>query len=124
MASDHSQTSHILADANAEISVLRDQLAAAQARSSSQTLGSSVSARTPSESSSLPPHTSKSLDDDLFHTQPPPDLELPDFPPESELPPVPDAPRPSTSSADSESGQSILLQRAGFPFPRHKMTSP
>lgn len=124
MASDHSQTSHIVADANAEISVLRDQLAAAQARSSSQTFSSSVSVRTPSESSSLPPHTSKSLDDDLLHTQPPPDLELPDFPPESELPPVPDAPRPSTSSADSESGQSILLQRAGFPFPRHKVTSP
>ena len=35
-----------------------------------------------------------------------------------------DAPRPSTSSADSESGQSILLQRARFPLPRHKMTTP
>jgi len=114
----------MLADANAEISVLRDQLATTQARASSQTLDSFVSTRTRSGSSSLPPRSSKSLEDDLLHTQPPPDLELPDFPPESELPPIPDAPRPSTSSADSESGQSILLQRAGFPFPRHKMTSP
>jgi hypothetical protein len=125
MAAGHLQTSHLLADSNAEISVLRDQLAAAQARASSQTLNSSVFAGTPSEgSSSLAPNASKSSEDDLLRTQPPPDLELPDFPPEPELPPVPDAPRPSTSSADSESGQSVLLHRAGFPFPRHRITTP
>jgi nuclear distribution protein NudE len=117
--------SHFLIDSNAEISVLRDQLAAAQARASSQTLDSFISARTPSEgSSSLVPNASKSLEDNLLHTRPPPDLELPEFPPERELPPVPDAPRPSTSSADSESGQSVLLHRAGFPFPRHRISSP
>ncbi|KAI0286997.1 hypothetical protein BGY98DRAFT_1056087 [Russula aff. rugulosa BPL654] len=114
-----------LRDSNAEISVLRDQLAAAQARASSRTVDSSAPARTPSEGSSHVPRVSKSLEDDLLHTQPPPDLDLPDFPPETEMPiPVPDAPRPSTSSADSESGQSILLQRARFPLPRHKMTTP
>lgn len=112
-------------DSNAEISVLRDQLAAVQARASSQTVAPSAPARTSSEHSSHVPRVSKSLEDDLLHTQPPPDLELPDFPPETEMPiPVPDAPRPSTSSADSESGQSILLQRARFPLPRHKMSTP
>lgn len=114
-----------LRDSNAEISVVRDQLAAAQARASSQTVDSSSLARTSSEQSSHVPRVSKSLEDDLLHTQPPPDLELPDFPPETEIPlPVTDAPRPSTSSTDSESGQSILLQRARFPLPRHKMTTP
>jgi len=112
-------------DSNAETTVLRDQLAAAQARASSQTADSSALARTSSERSSHVPRVSKSLEDDLLHTQPPPDLELPDFPPETEVPiPVPDAPRPSTSSAGSESGQSILLQRARFPLPRHKMSTP
>ncbi|KAI0304924.1 hypothetical protein BC826DRAFT_1100682 [Russula brevipes] len=114
-----------LRDSNAEVSVLRDQLAAAQARASKQILRATASVRTPSEDSYLVPHASKSLEDDLLHTQPPPDLELPDFPPESEIRrSVPDAPRPSTSSADSESGQSILLQRAGFSLPRHKTTLP
>ena len=125
MAFGHSQIPHHCADSNAEISVLRDQLAAAQARASTQSIDSSAPARTPSEHSSLVTHASKSQEDDLLHTQPPPDFELPDFPPESEVPvSVSDAPRPSTSSADSESGRSILLQRAGFPLPRHKMTLP
>jgi hypothetical protein len=120
-----SQISYHPPDSNAEISVLRDQLAAVQARASTQTVDSSSLARTSSEHSSHVPRVSKSLEDDLLHTQPPPDLELPDFPPETEMPiPVTDAPRPSTSSADSESGQSILLQRARFPLHRHKMTTP
>ncbi|KAH9985410.1 hypothetical protein BJV74DRAFT_878669 [Russula compacta] len=105
-----------LRDSNAEIYVLRDQLTAAQARASSQTLDSCAPARTPSEDSSLIHRPSKSLEDDLLHTQPPPDLELPDFPPESEIPlSVPDAPRPSTSSADSESGQSTTLPSLSTP---------
>jgi hypothetical protein len=125
MPLDPSQISHHPPDSNAEISVLRDQLAATQARASSQTVDSSIPARTSSERSSHVPRVSKSLEDDLLHTQPPPDLELPDFPPEAEIPiSVPDAPRPSTSSAGSESGQSILLQRAGFPPRRHKMSTP
>ncbi|KAI0257596.1 hypothetical protein BJV78DRAFT_1272553 [Lactifluus subvellereus] len=95
-----------LRDSNAEVSVLRDQLAAAQA-----------------QDSSVIPNASRSLDDDLLHTQPPPGLELPDSIPESGSLPFPEAPRPSTSSADSESGQSVLLQRAGFSLPRHKITS-
>ncbi|KAH9969004.1 hypothetical protein BC827DRAFT_303330 [Russula dissimulans] len=113
-----------LRDSNAEVSVLRDQLAAAQtrARASSQAFNS-VPSRTSSEGSSFTPHVSKPSDDNLLHTQPPADLELPDFPqPETPLS-LRDAPRPSTSSADSESGQSILLQRAGFSLPRHKITS-
>src|SRR6266403_1301126 len=120
-----SQISYHSPDSNAEISVLRDQLTAVQARASSQTVGPSVPARTSSARSSHVPRVSKSLEDDLLHTQPPPDLELPDFPPETEIPiSVPDAPRPSTSSADSEFGQSVLLQRAGFPLPRRKMSTP
>ncbi|KAI0307767.1 hypothetical protein B0F90DRAFT_1677014 [Multifurca ochricompacta] len=112
-----------LRDSNTEITVLRDQLAAAQTRALKQPLDS-VSPLTPPEDPSVVPHTSKSLEEDLLHTQPPPDLEIPDFASESESPPsVPEAPRPSTSSADSESGQSALLQRAGF-LPRHKITSP
>ena len=63
-------------------------------------------------------------EDDLLRTQPPPDLELPDFAPESNVPrSVSEVPRPSTSSTDSEAGQSALLQRAGFSLPRHKITS-
>jgi hypothetical protein len=125
MAFGPSQISYRPPDSNAEISVLRDQLATVQARASSQTVDSSSLARTSSEHSSHVPRVSKSLEDDLLHTQPPPDLELPYFPPETEMPiPVTDAPRPSTSSADSESGQSILLQRARFPLSRHKMTTP
>jgi hypothetical protein len=66
----------------------------------------------------------KSLEDDLLRTQPPSDLDLPDFTPESTFPrSVSEVPRPSTSSAtDSEAGQSALLQRAGFSLPR-KITS-
>jgi hypothetical protein len=110
-----------LTDSNAEVSVLRDQLA--QARAPKQVPKPSVLASTPSEDSSVIPHASKSLDEELLHTQPPPGLELPDPTPESGPLPFPEAPRPSTSSADSESGQSVLLQRAGFPLPRHKIAS-
>lgn len=112
-----------MADSNAEVSVLRDQLAAAQARASKKAPGPSALASTPSVDSSVVPNASRSLDDDLLHTQPPPGLELPDSIPETEPLPFPEAPRPSTSSADSESGQSVLLQRAGFSLSRYKTTS-
>jgi hypothetical protein len=104
-----------------EVSVLRDQLS--QARASKQVPNPAVLDSTPSEDSSVIHHASKSLDDDLLHTQPPPGLELPDSTPESGPLPFPVVPRPSTSSADSESGQSVLLQRAGFSLSRPKITS-
>src|SRR6266702_446809 len=118
-------TPHKFADSNTEVFVLRDQLAAAQAHPPNHAPNTSVSSLTPPED--LPPvtHVPKSIEDDLLRTQPPPDLELPDFIPESHVPlSISEAPRPSTSSADSEAGQSALLQRAGFSLPRHKITSP
>ncbi|KAI9460918.1 hypothetical protein BJY52DRAFT_1261222 [Lactarius psammicola] len=114
-----------LRDSNTEVSVLRDQLAAAQARPSRHAPSTSVSSLTPPEDPPAVTHVQKSLEDDLLRTQPPPDLELPDFIPESHAPlSISEALRPSTSSADSEAGQSALLQRAGFSLPRHKITSP
>ena len=106
------------------MSVLKDQLAAAQASPSRRAPSTSLSSLTPPEDPPAATRVRKSLEDDLLRTQPPPDLELPDFAPESNLPhSVSEAPRPSTSSADSEAGQSALLQRAGFSLPRHKNTS-
>ena len=115
-------TSHKFADSNAEVSVLRDQLAATQTRSSSHAPSTSVSSLAPPEDSPTVTDVPKSLEDDLLRTQPPPDLEPPDFILESHVS-LSEAPRPSTSSADSEAGQSALLQRAGFSLPRHKITS-
>ncbi|KAH9082122.1 hypothetical protein EDB83DRAFT_2336591 [Lactarius deliciosus] len=113
-----------LRDSNAEVSVLRDQLAATQARASKHPPNTSVSSLTPPEDSPAVTHVLKSLEDDLLRTQPPPDLELLDFIPESHVPlSVSEVPRPSTSSADSEAGQSALLHRAGFSLPRHRNTS-
>src|SRR6266404_1873287 len=114
-----------IVDSNAEVSVLRDQLAAAQARSSKYTPSTSASSLTTPEDPPAAARVPKSLEEDLLRTQPPPDLELPDvIPPESQISlSVSEAPRPSTSSANSEAGQSALLQRAGF-LPRPKVTSP
>ncbi|KAH9064262.1 hypothetical protein EDB87DRAFT_1600071 [Lactarius vividus] len=94
-----------LRDSNAEVSVLRDHLAAAQARASKHPPNTSVSSLTPPEDSPAVTH-------------------LLDFIPESHVPlSVSEVPRPSTSSADSETGQSALLHRAGFSLPRHKNAS-
>lgn len=113
-----------LRDSNAEVSVLRDQLAATQARASKHPPNTSVSSLTPPEDSLVVTHVPKSLEDDLLRTQPPPNLELLDFIPESHVPlSVSEVPRPSTSSADSEAGQSALLHRAGFSLPRHRNAS-
>ena len=115
---------HKFADSNAEVSVLKDQLATAQARISRHAPSTSVSSLTPPEDPPAVSNVRKSSEDDLLRTQPPSDLDLPDFTPESNLPrSVSDLPRPSTSSTDSEAGQSALLQRAGFSLPRHKITS-
>jgi hypothetical protein len=113
------------ADSNTEVSVLKDQLAASQTRASRHAPNASLSSLTPPEDSPVVTHARKSLEDDLLRTQPPSDLDLPDFTPESNAPrSISEVPRPSTSSAtDSEAGQSALLQRAGFSLPRHKITS-
>ncbi|KAF8271433.1 hypothetical protein EI94DRAFT_1679393 [Lactarius quietus] len=109
-----------LRDSNTEVSVLKDQLAAAQVRAPRHASSTSVSSLVPPED----PQASKCIEDDLLRTQPPSDLELPDLTPESNIPrSVSEVPRPSTSSVDSEAGQSALLQRAGFSLPRHKITS-
>ncbi|KAI0271331.1 hypothetical protein BC834DRAFT_858941 [Gloeopeniophorella convolvens] len=113
-----------LRDSNAEVSVLKDQLQAAQARVSKTSPNLPTSESRSLDDSSLLPNVSKSSDDNLLHTQPPPDLDSPDLTPECEVLAIPETSRQSTSSADAESGKSILLQRAGFTLPRHKITSP
>ena len=115
-------TPHKYVDSNAEVSVLRDQLAATQTRASNHAPSTHVSSLTLPEDPPAATHVLNSLEDDLLRTQPPPDLEFPDFIPELHVS-LSEAPRPSTSSADSEAGQSALLQRAGFALPRHKITS-
>ncbi|TFY83764.1 hypothetical protein EWM64_g237 [Hericium alpestre] len=107
-----------------EVSIIRDQLEAAQARGSSTT-ESPTTEDASSAPSSLLPHISERSDDDLLHTQPPPDLQLSDLSPEYELPsPIIETPRLSSSSLSSDAGQSALLQRAGFALPRPKYTAP
>ncbi|KAI0051730.1 hypothetical protein FA95DRAFT_1484716 [Auriscalpium vulgare] len=107
-----------LRDANAEVSILREQLDTAQARVSTLVASSSSEASLFAPSV---PHLPQTSDEDLLHTAPPPDLQLADLSLESD---VPETPRPSTSSLGSDAGQSALLQRAGFALPRHKVTSP
>ncbi|KAI0034290.1 hypothetical protein K488DRAFT_84143 [Vararia minispora EC-137] len=108
-----------LRDANAEISILRDQLEAVNARS---TFDSSSSISTPPTPASSLQHSAE----DLIHTKPPSDLRLADLEPEpspaSEAPlGTPRASISSTSSLDSESGRQALLAKAGV-LPRPPQT--
>ncbi|KAI3622666.1 nuclear distribution protein [Moniliophthora roreri] len=99
-----------LRDANAEISILKDQLAARSANSSNSSLNLNTK--------SLPHMSSVSSEDDLLHTPAPSDLQL------SELEPSTDdtqessqedlTPRKLTYTASRNVGQSVLLQNAGF----------
>ncbi|THH20836.1 hypothetical protein EW146_g594 [Bondarzewia mesenterica] len=100
-----------LRDANAEISVLKDQIQTIQARASNVTLNSEASS---SRSTFLQNGPQKS-DDDLLHTQLPSDLQLSDLSPESNSPsPTTATPRPLTSPLNKDAGQSALLRKAGF----------
>ena len=91
-------------DANVEISILRDQVAAA---SNNLTPPETISSRDPSHVACIDILS----DDDLLNTPPPPDLQLCDLSPSTEdLPSVNTTPKgPANIGA-----QSALLQRAGF----------
>ncbi|KIM85349.1 hypothetical protein PILCRDRAFT_358334 [Piloderma croceum F 1598] len=105
-----------LRDANVEISILKDQVSAGQ-RSRSSTI---ISEPTSSAPSSLFPHVSPpstASDENLLTTPPPPNLQLSDLLPAfDEIPPTTPTitPRPQSASIGTASGQSLLLQRAGF----------
>ncbi|KZV75557.1 hypothetical protein PENSPDRAFT_71925 [Peniophora sp. CONT] len=114
-----------LRDANAEIGILRDQLATAHERASVMTFTSSSEPSPPTPSSSL--HHS---DEDLLADQKAPsDLQLSDLTPDSEFTPVnststvPETPR--SSSHDSDSGHhQALLQKSSIGMPRTHFASP
>ncbi|KAH7931114.1 hypothetical protein BV22DRAFT_1077896 [Leucogyrophana mollusca] len=99
-----------LRDASVEISILKDQLSAAQSKAPSITM------ETPSStapSSLFPLTTPPSTEENLLNTPPPPDLQLSELScldVKSNIP----VSRPPSTSLSSTSGQSILLQRAGF----------
>ncbi|KAK0478513.1 hypothetical protein IW261DRAFT_1483860 [Armillaria novae-zelandiae] len=98
-----------LRDANIEVSVLKDQLAA-QANSSSRESISSPSSAPVLRNSS----------EDLFNTPPPADLQLSELDRSSDsLSLFDNEVTPKKRSASRQAGQSVLLNRAGF----HPMTS-
>ncbi|VDB99807.1 unnamed protein product [Peniophora sp. CBMAI 1063] len=116
-----------LRDANAEIGILRDQLAAAQERASVMTFTSSSEPSPPTPSSSLH-HSDEDL---LAHQKAPSDLQLSDLTPDSEFTPVnststvPETPRASSSSHGSDSGHhSPLLHKSSIGMPRTHFASP
>ncbi|TFK41042.1 hypothetical protein BDQ12DRAFT_678787 [Crucibulum laeve] len=95
-----------LRDANVEISILKDQLGAAEAdKASSQAHSSQFHAM------SVP------SDDNLLNTMPPPDLQLSELSPASETPAVTTTPKASTSS----SGHSVLISKAGIQADKLKL---
>ncbi|KAI0375342.1 hypothetical protein BV20DRAFT_960458 [Pilatotrama ljubarskyi] len=115
-----------LRDANEEIAILKDQLAAAQLRANSIST-TSVDSSAPS---SLPNATPSLSDEDLLSVPTPPDLCLADLtpPPETpakDFPPTPISivsPRP-TKNANPSTPTSVL-QRAGFHPPRSNLSTP
>lgn len=103
-----------LRDSSVEISILKDQLTAARSRAPSIVTENSSSTTT---SSLFPPPSAASSDDNLLSTPPPPDLELSDLS-SNEKSSIPTPTRPPTT-ANSNYGQSVLLQRAGFQLNKH-----
>ncbi|KAG1833924.1 hypothetical protein EV424DRAFT_1524836 [Suillus variegatus] len=104
-----------LRDSSVEISILKDQLIAARSRAPSiltETSGSTTA------SSLFPPLSTASSDDNLLSTPPPPDLELSDLS-SNEKSSIPTPTRPPSTAANSNYGQSVLLQRAGFQLSKH-----
>ncbi|KAH7911926.1 hypothetical protein BJ138DRAFT_1149443 [Hygrophoropsis aurantiaca] len=99
-----------LRDASVEISILKDQLVAAQSKAPS------IVTATPTSSapSSLSPLTTPpSTEENLLNTPPPPDLQLSELSCVDVNSIIPVS-RPPSTSLSSTSGQSVLLQRAGF----------
>ncbi|OJT03062.1 Nuclear distribution protein nudE -like protein [Trametes pubescens] len=114
-----------LRDANEEIAILKDQLAAAQQRANSIST-TSVDSSTPS---SLPNATPSLSDEDLLSVPTPPDLCLADLTPPPETPakdfPTPISivsPRPTKGA--NPSTPTSMLQRAGFQPPRANFSTP
>ncbi|KAI0639744.1 hypothetical protein C8Q77DRAFT_1082647 [Trametes polyzona] len=115
-----------LRDANEEIAILKDQLAAAQLRANSIST-TSVESSTPS---SLPNATPSLSDEDLLSVPTPPDLCLADLTPPPETP-AKDFPSTPTSivsprplKGPSPSTPTSMLQRAGFQPPRSNIATP
>lgn len=104
-----------LRDSSVEISILKDQLTAARSRAPSMVTETS---RSTTASSLFPPPSAASSDDNLLSTPPPPDLELSDLS-SNEKSSIPTPTRPSSTAANSNYGQSVLLQRAGFQLNKH-----
>ncbi|KAI0318470.1 hypothetical protein OF83DRAFT_1056787 [Amylostereum chailletii] len=109
-----------LRDANAEISILRDQLKIAHARASS--LSSTSDSASPHAESSKG-STLYQSDEDLLHTKVPSDLQLADLSPEAEFTPTTETLPPSASSVDSDIGRTSTFEKPGISLPRHKFTS-
>ncbi|KAL0951039.1 hypothetical protein HGRIS_007779 [Hohenbuehelia grisea] len=102
-----------LRDANVEISILKDQLAAAQAQAQPTPSPPILTPSIDSSSSATVFPTYKDIsDDNLLATRPPPDLQLTELGTSSESD---SAPNTATPRATQRAGQSALLQRAGFP---------
>ncbi|KAI0080242.1 hypothetical protein K474DRAFT_1590025 [Panus rudis PR-1116 ss-1] len=104
-----------LRDANEEISILKEQLAAASARAAS------ISDLPSSTAPSVTSHGPSEDDESLLSTPAPPDLQLADLtpPPETpakDFPPITTLKSPHSSELSA--GQASLLQRAGFQPPR------
>ncbi|KII93534.1 hypothetical protein PLICRDRAFT_100265 [Plicaturopsis crispa FD-325 SS-3] len=115
-----------LRDANVEVSILKDQLAASQATKSSASINT---AEEPSSSTPSSLYQGVSRTDDDLLTTPPPDMQLADLSPVSDSPSdspyATTTPRPKLPSIDTTGkGQSALLQRAGFQPGRSNIGSP
>ncbi|KAF9229413.1 hypothetical protein BS17DRAFT_20891 [Gyrodon lividus] len=98
-----------LRDAGVEISILKDQLSASRSKPSS--IKSEISVST-APSTLFPPLSLQSTEENLLSTPPPPGLKLSELSTDKSSVPTPS--RPPSTSFSSTSGQSALLQRAGF----------
>ncbi|KAH0838404.1 hypothetical protein J3R83DRAFT_6711 [Lanmaoa asiatica] len=98
-----------LRDAGVEMSILKDQLSVARSNPPSTHSESSASTTL---SSSFPLSSPPLTEESLLSTPPPPDFNLSDLSTDKSSISTPS--RPPSTSFSSTSGQSILLQRAGF----------
>ncbi|KAF9240888.1 hypothetical protein BU15DRAFT_87461 [Melanogaster broomeanus] len=99
-----------LRDAGVEISILKDQLSAARCKPPS--IESEISTSTAPSALFPPLSPPSSTEENLFNTPPPPELTLPEL--SSDKSSISTPSRPPSVSLSSTSGQSALLQRAGF----------
>ncbi|KAI0715260.1 hypothetical protein C8Q76DRAFT_618398 [Earliella scabrosa] len=116
-----------LRDANEEITILKDQLSAAQQRANNF---SAPSVESSAPSSSLPHATPSLSDEDLLSVPTPPDLCLADLtpPPETPAKDYPSHPLPIVSPRPtkdvSPATPPSMLHRAGFNPPRNGVSTP